>query len=248
MTMNGSAPLERFYEVGWEQAAARAAAPIRDALEKALAAGDSGGLTREECLRLAACGGDDLIAVLAAADRLRRQIAGDWVTYVVNRNINFTNVCFVGCKFCASGLEGLKRNLSSGEIVAQILNVCRLEDEHAPDKAAAGLASFDNIVVMGMGEPMANYEALMDALRTLNADWGLNFGARRVTLSTSGVVPKILKLADEPLGFRLAISLHGATNAVSKGMRVTTAMPSAMLNAALELLARRAGSSVGNEA
>jgi hypothetical protein len=79
----------------------------------------------------------------------------------------------------------------------------------------------EHVVVMGMGEPMANYEALMDALRTLNADWGLNFGARRVTLSTSGVVPKILKLAEEPLGFRLAISLHGATDEVRVGTVVS---------------------------
>ena len=150
--------------------------------------------------------------------------------------------CAMGCKFCASGLDGLMRNLSAGEIVAQILNVCRLEDEHAPDKAAAGLASFDNIVVMGMGEPMANYEALMDALRTLNADWGLNFGARRVTISTSGVVPKILKLADEQLGFRLAISLHGATNAVREQiMPVNRAYPLEKLLPACKEFAKKHG-------
>ena len=102
MTMNGSSiPLERFYEAGWEEAAAGATTPVRDLLVRVLAGNDGGGLTRDECLRLASCGGDDLIALLAAADLLRQRIAGDLVTYVVNRNINFTNVCFVGCKFCA---------------------------------------------------------------------------------------------------------------------------------------------------
>ena len=134
--------------------------------------------------------------------------------------------CAMGCRFCASGLAGFKRNLSAGEIVAQLIQICRLEDANHPDKAAAGLATFDNIVVMGMGEPMQNYEALMEALKTLNADWGLGFGARRVTISTSGIVPKILKLSEEPLGFRLAISLHGATNEVrEKIMPVNKAYP-----------------------
>ena len=150
--------------------------------------------------------------------------------------------CAMGCKFCASGLEGLKRNLSAGEIVAQLLEVCRLEDAHAPDKAAAGLASFDNIVVMGMGEPMANYDALMAALKTLNADWGLGFGARRVTLSTSGIVPKILQLADEQLGFRLAISLHGATNEVREQiMPVNKAYPLEKLIPACREFAKKHG-------
>jgi 23S rRNA (adenine2503-C2)-methyltransferase len=121
--------------------------------------------------------------------------------------------CAMGCKFCASGLAGLKRNLSAGEIVHQLIQVCRQEDALTP-RAHAELASFDNIVVMGMGEPLHNYDAILRALTIVNAPWGLGFGARRITLSTSGLVPKILQLADEPLGFRLAISLHGATNAV----------------------------------
>ncbi len=121
--------------------------------------------------------------------------------------------CAMGCKFCASGLAGLKRNLSAGEIVHQLIQVCRLEDAHTP-RARTELASFDNIVVMGMGEPLHNYDATLRALTIVNAEWGLGFGARRITLSTSGLVPKILQLADEPLGLRLAISLHGATDAV----------------------------------
>jgi 23S rRNA (adenine2503-C2)-methyltransferase len=67
---------------------------------------------------------------------------------------------------------------------------------------------------MGMGEPLANYDNLLRALHILNAPWGLGFGARRITISTSGLVPQIRRLADEKLGFRLAISLHGATNEV----------------------------------
>ncbi|MGF1482911.1 MAG: 23S rRNA (adenine(2503)-C(2))-methyltransferase RlmN [Opitutales bacterium] len=121
--------------------------------------------------------------------------------------------CAYGCKFCASGLAGWKRDLSAGEIVAQLLAVCALEDARTP-RAKAELASFDNIVVMGMGEPLANYNALLRALTIVNADWGLRFGARRITISTSGVVPKIYQLAEEPIGFRLALSLHGATNEV----------------------------------
>jgi len=121
--------------------------------------------------------------------------------------------CAMGCKFCASGLEGLKRNLSAGEIVHQLIQVCRQEDARTP-RARAELASFDNIVVMGMGEPLHNYDAVIRALTIVNAPWGLGFGARRITLSTSGLVPKIRQLADEPLGLRLAISLHGATDEV----------------------------------
>ena len=121
--------------------------------------------------------------------------------------------CAYGCRFCASGLAGWKRDLSAGEIVSQLIHVCHLEDA-TTKRANEEIASFDNIVVMGMGEPLANYKNLLPALRILNAPWGLNFGARRITISTSGVVPRILELADEPEQFRLAVSLHGATNEV----------------------------------
>ena len=150
--------------------------------------------------------------------------------------------CAYGCKFCASGLEGWKRDLSIGEIVSQLVQVCRIEDKADPARAAEGLASFDNIVVMGMGEPLANYENLMSALRIVNAAWGFGFGARRVTISTSGVVPKILKLAEEPLGFRLAISLHGATNEVrNQIMPVNKKFPLEELIPAAKAFARKHG-------
>jgi len=150
--------------------------------------------------------------------------------------------CAYGCKFCASGLDGWKRDLSIGEIVSQLVQVCRIEDKADPARAAEGLASFDNIVVMGMGEPLANYENLLAALRIVNAPWGFGFGARRVTISTSGVVPKILKLAEEPLGFRLAISLHGATNEVrNQIMPVNKKYPLEELIPAAKAFARKHG-------
>lgn len=147
----------------------------------------------------------------------------------------------MGCVFCASGLAGLRRDLSAGEIVGQLLQACYLEDSRTP-RARAELASFDNIVVMGMGEPLANYDALLRALTIVNAGWGLGFGARRITISTSGLAPKILRLADEPLGFRLAVSLHGATDEVrEKIMPVNKAYPLAKLLPAVKTFSERHG-------
>src|SRR5438128_2150173 len=111
--------------------------------------------------------------------------------------------CAYGCKFCASGLEGFSRNLRANEIVDQIVAV-----EHASGQ------KIDNLVFMGMGEPLANFDHVMRAIRIINAPWGLGIGARHITVSTSGLVPQIKKLANEPLHIRLAISLHGATDAV----------------------------------
>ena len=121
--------------------------------------------------------------------------------------------CAYGCKFCASGLAGFRRNLTAAEVIAQLMHICRREDAHT-ERAKAEIASFDNVVFMGMGEPLANYATLVQAIRILNADWGLNFGARRITVSTSGLAPQIEQLAGENLSVRLAISLHGATNEV----------------------------------
>ena len=93
--------LEDFPALSWREAAEDAAPPVSSALEKVLERHDGGALTREECLLLALSEGADCIALLVAANQLRKALVGDVVTYVVNRNINFTNVCFVGCKFCA---------------------------------------------------------------------------------------------------------------------------------------------------
>ncbi len=111
--------------------------------------------------------------------------------------------CAYGCKFCASGLEGVKRNLTAAEIVDQVWHVQKLSGERV-----------SNIVVMGMGEPLANYDNLMRALRILNAPWGPGVGARKITVSTVGIAPRIRQLADEPMQIRLAVSLHGATDEV----------------------------------
>ncbi len=109
--------------------------------------------------------------------------------------------CAFGCKFCASGLAGFTRNLTAGEITEQILQTEELTGE-----------KINNLVFMGMGEPMANLDNLLKGVEVITSDWGLGIGARRLTISTSGVVPGIQRLADFPKQVRLAISLHGATN------------------------------------
>ena len=111
--------------------------------------------------------------------------------------------CAYGCKFCASGLDGFSRNLAPNEIVDQLLAIEKESGER-----------IDNIVFMGMGEPLANLTNLLRAIRIINAPWGLEIGARHITISTSGLAPQIRKLATEPTQFRLAISLHGATDEV----------------------------------
>jgi len=149
--------------------------------------------------------------------------------------------CAYGCRFCASGLAGWKRDLTVAEIVAQLIEVCRIEDARTP-RARAELASFDNIVVMGMGEPLANYDNLIRALSIVNAPWGLGFGARRITISTSGLVPEIRRLAEEPLGFRLAVSLHGATDEVrEKIMPINRRYPLEKLLPAVKYFSERHG-------
>lgn len=131
--------------------------------------------------------------------------------------------CAYGCKFCASGLAGWKRNLGVEEIVDQVLAVERWHaTQSRPGKLCSGVTTevttdsrvVSNVVVMGMGEPLANYDNLIKALKVLNAPWGGTIGARKMTISTSGLVPQIRKLAEESLQFRLAISLHGATDEV----------------------------------
>ena len=162
--------------------------------------------------------------------------------------------CAYGCKFCASGLDGWKRNLGPEEIVEQVLATERIASlelrvPSPPDAAAAPLKTqnpkpearlVNNLVIMGMGEPLANYDHLLKALRLLNAPWGGGIGARKITISTSGLAPQIRKLALEPEQFRLAISLHGATDEVrTRIMPVNRKHPLAELVAALEVYQRR---------
>lgn len=152
--------------------------------------------------------------------------------------------CAYGCRFCASGLEGWKRNLRADEIVGQVVAIERwhaaeTRKEAAPKggtvPATADSRLINNLVIMGMGEPLANYANLLQALRILNAPWGGGIGARKITVSTSGLAPQIRKLADEPFQFRLAISLHGATDEVrAEIMPVNRKFPLSELTAACE--------------
>jgi len=204
--------------------------------------------------------------------------------------------CAYGCKFCASGLDGWKRDLGVEEIVEQVLAAERIGgleiadsgakrahfDAIATSSESSGPGSpensqpelprsvaqtsppassggvplpesvrvrsksqsrlVDNLVIMGMGEPLANYENLLKALTILNAPWGGGIGARKITISTSGLAPQIRKLAEEPLQFRLAISLHGATDETrAKIMPVNRKYPLAELTAACEHYLQKKG-------
>ncbi len=110
--------------------------------------------------------------------------------------------CAMGCVFCATGQMGFKRHLSAGEIIAQVMYyACMLKEENQV---------VTNIVLMGMGEPFHNYDNTMKAIDRLNDSEGYNFGARRFTVSTVGLVPMIRRFADEKRQVNLAISLHAA--------------------------------------
>lgn len=118
--------------------------------------------------------------------------------------------CAMGCVFCATGQMGFKRNLSSGEIVAQVIH-------YAAELKAEGL-SVTNIVLMGMGEPFHNYEHTMAAIDLLGDPDGYAFGARRITISTVGLVPMIRRFADERRQVNLAVSLHAADDVLRSSM------------------------------
>ncbi len=124
--------------------------------------------------------------------------------------------CAFGCTFCATGQMGFDRHLSAGEIVAQVLYFAR--ELRATPWSAAGLPGstpidhITNIVLMGMGEPLHNYDNVLQALRILNSVEGFHLGARSMTVSTVGLVPAIRKLSNEPLQVNLAISLHAPTD------------------------------------
>jgi 23S rRNA (adenine2503-C2)-methyltransferase len=118
--------------------------------------------------------------------------------------------CAIGCPFCATGQGGFRRNLSAGEIVEQVLHFGRLLNLAGQDWT--GVTAVTNVVFMGMGEPFANYEATWAAVERLHDPSGFNLGARRMTISTAGLVPGILRLAGEAFPVNLAISLHAATD------------------------------------
>jgi len=112
--------------------------------------------------------------------------------------------CAMGCVFCATGQMGFRRHLTAGEIVGQVLHIERLRREQGK--------SLRNVVFMGMGEPLHNYEATMKALDILTDHHGLALAPKHITISTVGIVPGIRQLADEKRPYKLAVSLHGATD------------------------------------
>jgi 23S rRNA (adenine2503-C2)-methyltransferase len=118
--------------------------------------------------------------------------------------------CGYGCTFCATGKMGLTRNLSAGEIVAQVVALARLSESEGH--------TLTNVVYMGMGEPLANYDQVMRSIAILNEPQCLKFGARRITLSTVGLAPRIRRLADEPWQVNLAVSLHQTTDAARSAL------------------------------
>ncbi len=140
--------------------------------------------------------------------------------------------CPMACAFCATGTLGLKRNLVAEEIADQALWFAR-------ELKKEGQA-VTNVVLMGMGEPMHNYDSVMTALRLLNDPRGFNFGARRMSVSTCGIVPGILKMADDPLQANLAISLHAPTDDLrSKLMPVNVPYPIDKLFDAIKTYVRK---------
>ena len=167
-----------------------------DGLTPTLKLDSSDGQTRKTLFQLS--DGRQIEAVLMRYDRRR--------TLCISTQVG----CAMGCTFCATGQMGFGRHLSSGEIVAQVLYYARLL--HAEDE------NVTNVVVMGMGEPFHNYEQTMAAIDRLNDSEGYNFGARRFTVSTVGLVPMIRRFADEKRQVNLAVSLHAAEDALRVGM------------------------------
>ncbi|MDR3271573.1 MAG: 23S rRNA (adenine(2503)-C(2))-methyltransferase RlmN [Peptococcaceae bacterium] len=154
--------------------------------------------TRKYLFQLA--DGERIECVLMAYDRLT---ARDRRTVCLSTQVG----CPIGCVFCATGQEGFKRNLSVGEIVAQVLEITRLMRLEDRDFKAT------NVVFMGMGEPLLNYDAVLAAIRILNSRDGQDIGRRRMTVSTSGIAPRIVDLARDDDQVGLAVSLHVADNA-----------------------------------
>lgn len=145
--------------------------------------------------------GDTIECVLMEYER---KSARDRRTVCVSTQVG----CAVGCAFCATGLGGFRRNLSPGEIVGQVLDITHHLRREDPE------FNVTNIVFMGMGEPLLNYDSVIKSITLLNDAKGQNIGMRRMTISTSGVAPKIRQLARDNPQVGLAVSLHAATDEV----------------------------------
>jgi len=167
--------------------------------------------------------------------------------------------CAMGCGFCATGQAGFDRNLSVGEILEQVVVARRQsEAEPSPDKQAdkhrdddgdqgvVGPRRLSNVVFMGMGEPMANYDRVLEATRRLIVDFGI--GARHITISTVGLVPQMLRLAEEGLQVGLALSLHAANDTLRNELvPVNRRHPISELVAACQLFRQHTGRRVSIE-
>ncbi|MCL1631404.1 23S rRNA (adenine(2503)-C(2))-methyltransferase RlmN [Sporolactobacillus sp. CPB3-1] len=128
--------------------------------------------------------------------------------------------CNIGCSFCASGLLKKNRDLASGEMVEQLLKIQQSLDARGNDERVG------HIVVMGIGEPFDNFDSVMNFLRIINSGSGLGIGARHITVSTSGIIPKIYEFADIDWQVNLAISLHAPNNELrSRMMKINRAYP-----------------------
>jgi 23S rRNA (adenine2503-C2)-methyltransferase len=142
--------------------------------------------------------------------------------------------CRIGCTFCASTLGGLKRHLEAGEIVAQVVKVQKALDEQGE--------RVSSIVVMGIGEPFDNYDELIKFLKIVNHKKGLHIGARHITVSTSGIIPKIYQFADEEMQINFAISLHAPTTELrTKLMPINKAYPLPKLMEAVRYYIEKTG-------
>jgi 23S rRNA (adenine2503-C2)-methyltransferase len=180
-------------------------------LPTALETDSSDGFTRKYLLRLA----DD-----ERIETVLMRFTGR-VTACISSQVG----CAMGCVFCATGQMGYTRHLTPGEIVAQAVHVARALRDPASLKRSSAQQSrvraeaakagerLRNVVLMGMGEPLHNYDAVMTAIDILRDEAGLALGAEKITLSTVGVVPGILRLAREQRPLHLAVSLHAATQA-----------------------------------
>ncbi|HET9111941.1 MAG TPA: 23S rRNA (adenine(2503)-C(2))-methyltransferase RlmN [Ktedonobacterales bacterium] len=154
--------------------------------------------------------------------------------------------CAYGCTFCATGQMGFERHLTAGEIVSQVLYFAReLRERPWTTPDGQRIDHVTNLVFMGMGEPLHNYDNTLRALRILNMPEGLRIGARHMTVSTVGLVPGILRLAEEPLQVNLAISLHAPNNEMRlRTMPVTRKYPIEQVLDAVRTYAERTGRQV----
>ena len=145
-----------------------------------------------------------------------------WMQYKHGNSVCISSQvgCRMGCKFCASTLDGLERNLTPSEMLDQIYAITRLTGERV-----------SNVVVMGTGEPMDNYDNVLRFLELITSEDGLNISQRNITISTCGIVPKIKELAQKHLQITLAISLHSPNDEMRRGL-----MPIAMKYSIDELL------------